>query len=83
MLNIKTSDDLYSASNVLSVKEVIEKLKTYDPNQPVLVFCSGSMYPVYEVTLTSIPNIQHTVAELGCGWSETRLDMITEIEEVN
>jgi hypothetical protein len=51
----------------MKVKELIERLSKQKPNNEVVVFAEGKLYPVFDVAHHVD---RERTTELGCGWAE-------------
>lgn len=50
---------------VLTVKDVINKLKNLPMDKEIIVFAEGKIYPILAIQISEIDQL----VEIGCGWA--------------
>lgn len=60
----------------MTIKDLIEQLKTYPQEANVLVFVEGKLYPVLEIDYLDKDS---KAIQIGCGWKELHGNEIEDI----
>ena len=67
----------------MKVKELLERLKTHDPEDPVMVIIDGEAFQVVgdDLTVTNIEKIKRAVDEKACTCLLLKVNQIGSITE--